>query len=103
MNRYLFDILIIIMLLYFLQKSWQKKYCQLFKASKYGIERLEVFDSEEDAGKTSSNPIITLENCIKITHDAQKPQPHVFTVKFVSYFYEILIRNLLYVLFYKIV
>ncbi|XP_054284474.1 docking protein 2 isoform X2 [Macrosteles quadrilineatus] len=64
-----------------LKKSWQRKYCKLYKASKYGIERLEVFDSEEDAMKTSLMPIITLENCIKITEDPQKHnQPHVFLV-----------------------
>uniref|UniRef100_A0A1B6CDD1 Uncharacterized protein n=1 Tax=Clastoptera arizonana TaxID=38151 RepID=A0A1B6CDD1_9HEMI len=63
-----------------LKKSWQKKYCQLFKASKYGIERLEVFENEEESNKTSINPIITLENCIKITQDAQKNQPFVFLV-----------------------
>lgn len=66
-------------ILVLLQKSWQKKYCQLFKCSKNGVDRLEVFDSEEDVGKTS-NVIITLENCIKISHDAQKHQPHVFAV-----------------------
>ncbi|XP_046658337.1 docking protein 2 isoform X2 [Homalodisca vitripennis] len=64
-----------------LKKSWQRKYCKLYKASKYGIERLEVFDSEEEAMKTSLMPIITLENCIKITEDTQKHnQPHVFLV-----------------------
>ncbi|CAH0382635.1 unnamed protein product [Bemisia tabaci] len=64
-----------------LKKSWQKKYCLLFKSSKYGIERLELFDSKEDVvSKVSSAPIITLENCIKITRDAQKHQPHVFVL-----------------------
>lgn len=65
-----------------LQKSWQKKYCQLFRSSKHGVDRLEVFDSEEEVGKISSNVIITLENCIKITQDAQKHQANVFAVSF---------------------
>ncbi|KAL1122637.1 hypothetical protein AAG570_002964, partial [Ranatra chinensis] len=60
------------------QKSWHKKYCQLFPASQQGIERLEVFENEEDAAKTHSTSIITLESCIKITQDPQKS--HVFVV-----------------------
>ncbi|XP_065226521.1 docking protein 2 [Planococcus citri] len=63
-----------------LKKSWQKKYCQLFKSSKHGVDRLEVFDSEEEVGKTSSNVIITLENCVKITQDPQKNHSFVFAV-----------------------
>lgn len=63
-----------------LKKSWQKKYCQLFRRSKNGVDRLEVFDSEDDVGRTSSNVIITLENCVKISQDAQKHQPNVFAV-----------------------
>lgn len=72
-----------------LKKSWHKKYCQLFKCSKHGIDRLEVFDSEEEVGKTSSNIIITLENCIKIMQDAQKHQSNVFVVitKSSSYYF----------------
>nr|CAD7577943.1 unnamed protein product [Timema californicum] len=63
-----------------LKKSWHKKFCQVFKPSKRGIERLEVFDSEDDTGTNTSLRIITLENCVKITPDAQKHQLNVFTI-----------------------
>ncbi|XP_063992835.1 uncharacterized protein LOC135170721 [Diachasmimorpha longicaudata] len=61
-----------------LKKTWHKRYCQLFKASKYGIERLEIWDSREDyLGQQLSPRIITLENCVKI---GPSNQPRVIAV-----------------------
>ncbi|KAK0089104.1 hypothetical protein PV325_009135 [Microctonus aethiopoides] len=61
-----------------LKKTWHKKYCQLFKASKSGIERLEIWDSPDDYLNPLSLPrIITLEACIKI---GPSNQPKVFAV-----------------------
>lgn len=65
----------------FFQKSWQKRYCRLFKLSKHGIDRLEVFDGVEDQQSSTIVSIIPLESCVKITQDAQKHQPHVFAVR----------------------
>uniref|UniRef100_A0A069DYW5 Putative downstream of tyrosine kinase 1 n=1 Tax=Panstrongylus megistus TaxID=65343 RepID=A0A069DYW5_9HEMI len=63
-----------------LKKKWQRRFCQLFPASICGIERLEIYENEEDTLKNLSVPIVTLENCVKITQDIQKSQPHSFTV-----------------------
>ncbi|KAK0162524.1 hypothetical protein PV327_006297 [Microctonus hyperodae] len=61
-----------------LKKTWHKKYCQLFKASKSGIERLEIWDSPDDyLNPLTSARIITLEACIKI---GPSNQPKVFAV-----------------------
>lgn len=62
------------------QKSWQKRYCRLFKWSKHGIDRLEVFDGIEEPKLSTIVSIIPLESCVKITQDAQKIQPNVFAV-----------------------
>ncbi|XP_034243819.1 docking protein 3 [Thrips palmi] len=63
-----------------LKKSWNRTYCQLFKASKHGIERLEVFENKDDKLKNSVMKIITLENCVKITQDVQKSNLFVCSV-----------------------
>jgi hypothetical protein len=62
------------------QKSWQKRYCRLYKWSKHGIDRLEVFDGIEEQKLSTIVSIIPLESCVKITQDAQKHQPNVFAV-----------------------
>lgn len=48
----------------FFQKSWQKKYCLLYKSSKFGIARIEIFETETLTGQPK---IVTLENVIKLT------------------------------------
>lgn len=60
----------------FLQKNWQLKYCILFTASKQGIERLEIYDHKEEVATGAIPKIITLENCIKITHSS----PNTITI-----------------------
>lgn len=61
-----------------LQKSWHKRFCQLFRTSNYGIKRVEIYDNQEEAILQLHAPrIITLDACIKI---APSNQSHVFTV-----------------------
>ncbi|OXU22664.1 hypothetical protein TSAR_016240 [Trichomalopsis sarcophagae] len=61
-----------------LKKTWHKKFCQIFRASKYGIQRLEIYDNQEEAiTQQHTQRIITLEACVKI---APSNQPHVFTL-----------------------
>lgn len=61
-----------------LKKSWHKRFCQLFRTSNYGIKRVEIYDSQEEAIMQSHSPrIVTLDACIKI---APSNQSHVFTV-----------------------
>lgn len=62
------------------QKIWQKRYCKLFKSTKLGLERLEIFETEGDVWKKSVLKILTLDNCIKIAHNPQKNQPNMFSV-----------------------
>ena len=62
----------------FFQKTWHKKFCQLFKASKFGIERLEIYDNQDEAlSQQHTQRIVTLEACIKISPSNQL---NVFTV-----------------------
>ncbi|XP_026748738.1 fibroblast growth factor receptor substrate 2 isoform X1 [Galleria mellonella] len=58
------------------KKTWQQKYCILFNASKQGIERLEIYDHKEEVMTGAIPKIITLENCIKITHSS----PNTITI-----------------------
>ncbi|XP_059488489.1 docking protein 3 [Neocloeon triangulifer] len=63
------------------KKTWHKRYCKLFKATKHGLQRLEIF--ETDADSTWKNNIIkfvTLDNCIKISPNPQKNQPLSFSI-----------------------
>ncbi|BET01571.1 PTB domain (IRS-1 type) [Nesidiocoris tenuis] len=63
-----------------LKKKWQKKYCVLYSFSNHGIERLELYDHEDDASKKSCTKLITLENCVKISLDPQKNQQFAFSI-----------------------
>lgn len=58
------------------KKNWQQKHCILFTASKRGIERLEIFDNKDEVTSGAIPKIITLENCIKITHSS----PNTITI-----------------------
>ena len=67
-----------------LQKSWHKRFCQLFRTSNYGIKRVEIYDNQEEAVLQLHSPrIITLDTCIKI---APSNQTHVFIVSSVLVF-----------------
>ncbi|CAG2118540.1 unnamed protein product, partial [Medioppia subpectinata] len=61
------------------KKSWQKKYYVLYKSSRQGIQRLEVFDSEDQYVKQHNClRIIPLSDCVKVAPMPQKQQPNVF-------------------------
>lgn len=64
------------------QKTCKQKYGYLFKASKFGIERLELYDTP-DTVRSSPVRIITLENCIKITQ--KNPTSFSITTKTATY------------------
>lgn len=48
-----------------LTKKWQQKYCLIYKPSKFGIGRIEIYDNCDI--KNSQARIVTLENCIKVS------------------------------------
>ncbi|KAJ8979447.1 hypothetical protein NQ317_006761 [Molorchus minor] len=49
-----------------LKKAWHQKHCLLFKSSKFGIERLEVYDDIDLTKDSKESKIITLKDCIKV-------------------------------------
>lgn len=53
----------------------------MYKASRQGIQRLEVFDTEEQFLKQNANKIIALTDCLKVAPAPQKQQPNVFEVR----------------------
>ncbi|CAN7990793.1 unnamed protein product, partial [Ixodes hexagonus] len=63
------------------QKSWSQKYCALYDSSKFGVKRLEIYDSEENFSRHAQHKIITLEQCVKVVPALQKHQPNVFEVQ----------------------
>ncbi|KAK4881614.1 hypothetical protein RN001_004933 [Aquatica leii] len=52
-----------------IKKTWHQRFCQLYRASKFGIERLEIYDGIDEASitKNTFSRFITLENCVKLT------------------------------------
>lgn len=58
------------------KKNWQQKFCILFNASIQGIERLEIYDNKDDVTSGAIPKVLTLENCIKITHSS----PNTITI-----------------------
>lgn len=57
-----------------------KKYCALYNASNHGIQRLELFETEDAFMKQSPSKIVPLTDCWKVTPLPQKNQPNVFEV-----------------------
>lgn len=64
-----------------LKRTWQRKYCALYGASSYAVQRAELFESEEAFIRNSSTcKLIPLNDCVKVVQAAQKSQPNVFEV-----------------------
>ncbi|GBM22606.1 Docking protein 1 [Araneus ventricosus] len=64
----------------FLRKTWMKRYCALYEASNHGIQRMELFETEDAYVKRNPSKIIPLTDCWKVSPLPQKNQPNVFEV-----------------------
>ncbi|XP_015781273.1 uncharacterized protein LOC107359302 [Tetranychus urticae] len=66
-----------------LKQSWSKKYFALYKRSSSGIQRLELFDSQESHLKKSNTliKIIALNECHKVSITTHKQQSNVFEIR----------------------
>ncbi|KAG1681915.1 Docking protein 2 [Nymphon striatum] len=65
-----------------LARSWHRKYCALYKLSNKGIQRLEVFENEDNFMKDMSPwKIIPLNECIKVSELNQKNLLNLFEVR----------------------
>ncbi|CAB3375553.1 Hypothetical predicted protein [Cloeon dipterum] len=62
------------------KKTWQKRYCKLFKGTKHGLQRVEIFETEGDSWKNNIIKFLTLDNCIKISPTPLKNQSLTFTI-----------------------
>ncbi|CAL1279126.1 unnamed protein product [Larinioides sclopetarius] len=67
-------------LLFPLKKTWMKRYCALYEASNHGIQRMELFETEDAYVKRNPSKIIPLTDCWKVSPLPQKNQPNVFEV-----------------------
>ncbi|PRD21431.1 UNVERIFIED_CONTAM: Docking protein 1 [Trichonephila clavipes] len=72
----------------FLRKTWLKRYCALYNASNHGIQRMELFETEEAYVKQNPSKIIPLTDCWKVTPLPQKHQSNVFEVRTKSNSYQ---------------
>ncbi|GFQ65598.1 docking protein 1 [Trichonephila clavata] len=72
----------------FLRKTWLKRYCALYNASNHGIQRIELFETEEAYVKQNPSKIIPLTDCWKVTPLPQKHQSNVFEVRTKSNSYQ---------------
>ncbi|XP_054708923.1 docking protein 3-like [Uloborus diversus] len=65
----------------FLRKTWIKRFCALYNSSNHGIQRMELFESEDTYIKKNPSKIITLTDCVKVIPTPQKNQANVFEVR----------------------